>query len=121
LVEFEAKVQQRHGVSIKDHVQFKNASKLCLKYLKKGDLKYYGQLDSNNKPRGFGIRINKKASITIAKWTEWGMDVGTYITILNDGRIWVCECYLNSKQEKKFRGTLYKIDGTSKVYDEGKQ
>ena len=110
------KVKQRTDVDVLTYCGLDKTDFGVVKHLEgsEGD-RYIGettQKDGEEIPQGHGIIIDSNENISIAKFNGWSSDIGPYLSIWKDGRIKVCEWYLDAKQQRKCRYTQYKTDGT---------
>ncbi len=79
---------------------------------------YFGEINKNNRPHGRGLRIYNNGHITIGYFQNGFRSTGNYIDIDSDGEFRVGEFYFKDGLECR-RGTLYRVDGSEKEYDDG--
>ncbi len=78
----------------------------------------FGEMNANNNLHGRGICIYPDGYIHIGYWNNGDLAPGKYIHIFSKGKFDVGELYLKDGKSC-WRGTNYKVDGTSKKYDTG--
>ena len=111
-----ARVEQRAGIKVRDHLGFGSDTNAVIKYYLDEDGDHYmGEMSGDNR-HGRGINISSYGNICIGYWQNDDRAPGNYIEIDSDGEFRVGECYMQNGNIK-VRGTEYKTDGTSKKYD----
>ena len=88
-------LKKHTGTSVREYIGFGNISYDALKYFKHwyGDHNI-GEMNSENKLRGRGVRIYPGGDISIQYWNNGDDAPGNYIYICSDGSFEVGERYM---------------------------
>ena len=104
-----ASVEPRTGFKVKEHLQFGDKGNGQIKYHKKGDNHYIGEINWRNNPHGRGITIDNNGNIFIGYQKDGAATVGNAIRINSYGSISVGEYYIDGNRSIRFRDTTDKI------------
>ena len=96
-----ARVEQRAGISVRNHLGFGQIAGTQIKYLKTKDYDYIGEININNQPHGRGIEIGNDCSIIIAYRKNGDGAAGKFININSDGAFEVGDVYEDANGKLK--------------------